>query len=184
MRGFDFARGSARRRRGFFFVGNALEIAHLSRAARQERSHWRAGHVFEVELHGVNFIHDSFLQSRVLEHLAVQGALFIVAYALELCATDDERRFDWLGLGRNQTAFFRPRLRLSCSSSAPATASSTAPRFGFFNFCYVFFDDRRPSFKQRLDPFMRGFDVLLAVDAGLLDMFGGRARRGFGIDLL
>ena len=31
---------------------------------------------------------------------------------------------------------------------------------------------------------MRGFDVLLAVDPGLLDMFRGGARCGFGIDFL
>ena len=183
MRGFDFACGSARRRRSFFFIGNALEITHLSRASSQERSHRRARQVFEVELHGMNFIHDSFLKSRVLEHLAVHGALFIVAHALEVRAADDEGCFDWFSLGRNQAAFFRPRfLRLGCSSSAPATASSPAARLGFFNFFCLFLDDRRPNFKQRLNAFVSGFDVLLAIDPRLLDVFGGRARRSFGID--
>src|SRR5205823_14753889 len=124
----------------------------LCRAAGQERSHWRAGHVFEVELHSVNFVHDSFLKSRVLEHLTVHGALFIVAHALEIPAADDERRFDWFSFDWNQTAFFRARfVRLGWSAPAPATASPTAARFGFFDRFNFLFGDRRLDFEQRLD---------------------------------
>jgi hypothetical protein len=65
-----------------FRIGNALKFSALAQFSRKQRADRRARNIFQVELYGVDFVHDALLQSRILEHLPVKNA-FIIANALE-----------------------------------------------------------------------------------------------------
>ena len=181
----SFFDGSWPRRGDFciFAVRHPLKFTALAKVF-QKRSHRRTRHIFEIELGGMDFIHDAFLQPRIFQHLAINEA-FVIAHAFKR-SRRNERRIEWLDRVRNQAALFARGLgfgfRYTFSATSAATAATTgAGFFGFFfrgfsncfrlqvqiRFSFSF------SFAQRINAFMRCFDVMLAFDARLRDLFGG-----------
>ncbi len=110
-------------------VINALErIAAESR--RKQRTNFGAAEVvFHVELDRVYLIEDAFLESSILEHLAVGGSLFFIDDSFDGRIAGDKRcvrDFESGGRGRGGRSSFVSLL------PAPATTSTTpATTIGF-----------------------------------------------------
>src|SRR6185436_13051944 len=134
MRGFERAGPRNFRRSGVFAIFDALKFSARTKLVGKERADRSAGNIFEIELDGVHFIHDAFLQSRIFQHLAVGHSLFVIADALKRSG-GNKGRVDRLRVMRNQASFFTLGLSLS---GAPPSAAATTPATAcasLFTFC-------------------------------------------------
>src|SRR6185369_1716377 len=110
---------------------------------------------------------------------------FIIADPFERWTAQSERRINRFGLGWNNAPFFRSRVGFAFGgATATATATTAALARASLVFLFGFHFDRDGlgfNFAQRFGAFLRGLDLLLALDSGQLNMFSSCARGGLVI---
>src|SRR6185369_14032274 len=116
-----------------FVVGDSFKRL-ATESAREYRTHFGGAEVvFHVELDCVNLIEETFLQTCVFEHLAVERGLFLVDDALDRGIARDERCIRNFETRRLR---WRRRGSLIALLPAPSTPSTTAATAAIFVLCF------------------------------------------------